>query len=150
MTAIDVEGYRLDPERLYQPDTHVWVQPVAGGRLRVGLDPLGVETLGTLAMLALGPPGTSVARGEPLGTMEAEKFVGPLAAPVTGLVTAVNDAVVSDPRLVHRDPLGAWLLELETTGPDEELSGLVTGEGAVRAWFASRLAAYRERGVLAE
>lgn len=144
-----VEGYRLAADRAYDPDTHVWVERLVGGTVRVGLDPLGLETMGTLAQLDLLGPGTAIARGEPLGTLEAEKFVGPLASPLSGTVAAINDDVIRDPRLVHDDPLAAWLLELEPSDYDGEVSALVRGDG-IPAWFTARLADYRLKGVLAE
>lgn len=146
---LQIEGYRLAADRAYDPDTHVWVERRAGGTVRVGLDPLGLETMGTLAQLDLLGPGTAIARGEALGTLEAEKFVGPLASPLSGTVVAVNDAAIRDPRLVHDDPFAAWLLELEPSDYDAEVSALVSGDGIV-PWFTARLADYRLKGVLAE
>lgn len=146
---LEVEGYRLDGDRAYHPDTHVWVDQLGDGGVRIGLDPLGVETTGTLAQLSLIEPGAIVAAGEPLGSVEAEKFVGPLASPVSGTVTAVNHDAVADPHLLHRDPLGTWLVELAPTELEAELSTLVRGE-AIAEWFVRRLATYRLEGVLAE
>ena len=150
MTAIDVEGYVLDDQRRYHPETHLWVDRLPSGLVRIGLDPLGVETSGSLAQLELGAVGTTVRRGDPLGTMEAEKFVGPLLSPLSGRISAVNLDVIADPRLVHRDPFEAWLVELDAERFDEESAALVGGEDGIRRWFSARLADYRERGVLAE
>lgn len=146
---LEIEGYRLAPDRAYQPDTHVWVERRASGTVRVGLDPLGLETMGTLAQLELARAGTTVERGDALGTLEAEKFVGPLESPLSGAVVAVNDAVINDPRLVHDDPFAAWLLELDPTDFAAEASALVTGDD-IAPWFTAKLADYRLKGVLAE
>ena len=145
----DVAGYLLARDRAYDPDTHMWVKQEAAGTVRLGLDPLGLETMGTLAQLELLPAGTSVVRGEPLGTLEAEKFVGPLASPLTGTVLAVNADAVADPRIVHRDPLGTWLVELHPADCARESTSLVAGEEIV-GWFTAKLAEYRLKGVLAE
>jgi len=147
---LEVQGYRLALDRAYDRDSHVWVQVLAPDRVRLGMDPLGVETSGTLAQLALVPPGTDVRRAEPLGTIEAEKFVGPLPAPLSGTVVARNEAAVADPGLVHRDPFGeGWLLELAPSDLEGELGLLVQGE-KVTAWFEAKVADYRLKGVLAE
>lgn len=146
-SEIRIQGYAVALDRGYHPRTDVWVLPVGPGRVRVGLDPLGVETLGSLAQVALAEVGTTVAAGDPLGSMEAEKFVGPLAAPVSGRIVAVNDDVVADPRSVHADPNGAWFVELEVTG--DPLAGLVVGDD-IAPWFAAKVADYRAQGVLAE
>lgn len=145
----EVAGYQLARDRSYHPDTHVWVKREAGGAVRFGLDPLGIETMGTLAQLELLPAGTSVERGEPLGTLEAEKFVGPLESPLSGTVLAVNGDAVADPRIVHDDPFGAWLVELNPADYAGEAAGLVAGD-EIAGWFTAKLAEYRLKGVLAE
>ena len=84
------------------------------------MDALGVETSGTIAQLAFLPVGEQLKRGEAFGSLEAAKFVGPLTSPLSGTVTATNDAVVADPALVERDPYGdGWLVELTLADPGE-------------------------------
>jgi glycine cleavage system H protein len=149
-TTADVAGYRVRVDRAYQPHTHMWVQRVAGGRVRIGLDPLGVEINGTLAQLSLAAPGERVAAGRPFGQLEAAKFVGPLLSPVGGVVAAANADVLAAPGLVEDDPYGVgWLVELV---PDDPADGpdLVSGADAVVSWFARRVDEYRIKGVLAE
>jgi glycine cleavage system H protein len=148
--TVVVDGYEVALDRAYDPENHLWVQQIDDALVRVGMDPLGVETSGTLAQVAFSPIGTEVARGAPFGSLEAAKFVGPLVAPVSGTVAAHNEAVLADPSLVERDPFGdGWLVELAAPALDEELAQLVTGEG-VRPWFEGKLADYRLRGVIAE
>jgi glycine cleavage system H protein len=147
---IEIDGYALALDRAYHPDDHLWVQPLDGARARIGMDPLGVETSGTLAQLAFEPVGATVARGEPFGSLEAVKFVGPLVAPISGTIAAHNDDALADPSLVERDPFGrGWLVELACSALDEEL-GLLLRDDAVRPWFEGKLADYRLRGVIAE
>lgn len=146
---LEIEGYRVATDRAYHPETHVWVERRANGTVRLGLDPLGLETMGTLGQLALAPAGTTVERGEAIGTLEAEKFVGPLESPLSGSVVAVNDAAVDEPRSVHDDPFASWLVELVPTDLDGEAPDLVAGD-EIGPWFAAKVADYRLKGVLAE
>ena len=109
----EVAGFEVAVDRAYDPAGHLWVSMIGPDRARIGLDALGVETSGTIAQLAFLPTGEHLKRGEAFGSLEAAKFVGPLASPLTGTVTATNDTVVADPALVERDPYGAgWLVEL--------------------------------------
>lgn len=145
-----VRGYRLCLDRAYDAETHMWVQVVDPARVRVGLDPLGVETSGTLAQLSFGAPGDDVQRGAAFGSLEAEKFVGPLVSPLSGTIFAVNDAVLADPGLVERDPFGqGWLVELAPSALDVESAALVHG-ARVADWFKAKVDEYRLKGVLAE
>jgi hypothetical protein len=58
-----------------------------------------------------------------------------LVSPVTGIVAAVNRAVVEDPSLVHRDPYArGWLLTV--TPADEAYEQWPHGESA-KAWLQS-------------
>jgi glycine cleavage system H protein len=147
--TIAIEGYTLPLDRLYQSQSHLWVQLLEPGRARVGMDPLGVETAGDLVQLALEPAGTVLQRGTSFGSIEAAKFVGPLEAPISGTVMVVNDIAVSDPWTVQSDCTGAgWLIEIEPSDPGE-FHLLLQGEEQVGAWFAERLADYRMKGVIA-
>ena len=145
---IEVDGFPLALDRMYEPATHMWVQRDAG-MVRVGMDPLGVETSGTLAQLSFAAAGTLLAAGSPFGQLEAAKFVGPLVSPVTGTLLAVNGAVLADPGLAERDPYGAgWLAEAAVG--DAGLPGLLADPNDIIDWFAGKVTEYRLKGVLAE
>ncbi len=144
---LDFGGYELRLDRGYDPETHFWVQEAGDGRVRVGFDALTADTYGALAQLIMSPIGTAVQRGEEFGSLEAAKFVGPLTAPVSGVLAAVNDAVLADPETVLRDPYGhGWLAEFTVSAAP---AGLVEGEEA-RSWFAREVDDYREKGLVAE
>jgi len=147
---IEVAGFGVALDRAYDGTGHFWVSMVGPDRARIGMDALGVETSGTLAQLAFLPVGEHVKRGEAFGSLEAAKFVGPLTSPLSGTVSAANDAVVFDPTLVERDPYGAgWLIELDLADPGE-LSDLVSGTQPIKVWFEAEVEDYRMKGVLAE
>lgn len=144
---LDFGGYELRLDRSYDPETHLWVQEVGDGRVRVGFDALTADTYGALAQLIMSPVGTAVERGEEFGSLEAAKFVGPLTAPVSGVLTAVNDTVLADPETVLRDPYGhGWLAEFTVGAAPADL---VEGDQA-RSWFAGEVADYRDKGLVAE
>jgi glycine cleavage system H protein len=147
---VEVAGFGVALDRAYDGTGHFWVSMVGPDRARVGMDALGVETSGTLAQLAFLPVGEHLKRGEAFGSLEAAKFVGPLTSPLSGTVSATNDAVVADPALVERDPYGAgWLIELDLADPGE-LSDLVSGSQPIKVWFEAEIEDYRMKGVLAE
>jgi glycine cleavage system H protein len=145
-----VSGYPLRLDRFYDPDTHMWVQTRADGLLRIGLDALTADTYGSLAQLMITPSGTAVERGDPFGSLEAAKFVGPLTAPLSGVVKQVNAAVLEDPGLVLREPYdGGWLVDLDPSELDHEGDVLV-GDEAAHAWFTQAVAHHRAKGLVAE
>ncbi len=149
-----VDGFPLALDRLYQPQTHMWLAlsgAASAPTARIGIDALGVAANGTLAQLSLPGAGTVLVAGRPFGQLEAAKFVGPLVSPVAGTVTASNDAVAADPGLAERDPYGdGWLIEARLTGPVREQTGLLADPAEIRQWFAAKIADYRLKGVIAE
>jgi glycine cleavage system H protein len=146
----EVCGFHVRMDVAYDPESHMWVQSAPGGRVRIGLEPLEVEASGTVAAVTVEGRGTRLARGEQVGSLEAEKFVGPLRCPLSGVVAAVNEVVVEHPSKVDSDPYGSWLVELEPTNLDEETEHLVSGRAAIREWFSAQVSEYRLKGVLAE
>lgn len=147
---VEVAGYPLRLDRFYDPDTHMWVLMKPDGLVRIGLDALTADTYGSLAQLVVSAPGTPLDRGDPFGSLEAAKFVGPLSSPLSGLVAAVNQAVLDDPELVLRAPYDeGWLVELDPTELEDE-GGLLVGDDVAHTWFAQAVADHREKGLVAE
>ncbi|MDA8072017.1 MAG: hypothetical protein M0Z82_10570 [Actinomycetota bacterium] len=147
-----VRGFEVWLDLAYAEGSHMWVDQPTPETARVGLDTLGVQTSGSLAHVDLVALGTELRRGEPMGTVEADKFVGPLRSPLSGVVRQRNEAVLGDPGLVQRAPYSAgWLLVLAPPagGWDGELDRLVHGPDAVRSWFDEEIRRFRREGVLA-
>jgi glycine cleavage system H protein len=146
-----VAGFPVRTDRHYDPASHLWVLPLPDGVVRVGMDSLNVETTGTLAGLDFLPEGTELRRGTPYGTVEAAKFVGPLATPLTSVLVRGNPAVLVDPGLIEREPYDdGWLVELRPTDWDGESPMLLSGVPELETWMAAEVADYRERGLIAE
>ena len=146
----EVGGYRLRADRHYDRERHLWVELEAGSRTaRIGFDPLGRETSGDIVEVSLAEVGELVKRGEAFGNVEAAKFVGPLQAPVSGVVSGRNAMVLSRPGALNEDPNEAWLIELDVSDTTE-LSQLLTGEEVLRPWFAGEIERYRQQGAVAE
>jgi glycine cleavage system H protein len=142
-----VEGIDLPDDLYYQPDDHLWVR-LEGPRARVGVDDMAQRSAGTISALRLKPAGRPIAKGKPFGTMEAGKYVGPLKAPLAGLVVEINAEVMNRPGLLNTDPYGeGWLLLIEPEDAARDLATLFHGD-AVQPWLAQSVADWRKRGLL--
>jgi glycine cleavage system H protein len=134
------------PTDLYYDPSHVWARLDPVGRITVGIDALGLQSLGDMAYVSLHPAGSAVRRGEPLGVLEAAKMTGDLIAPVSGTVVARNEAVLQDPSLVNQDPYGlGWLVSIEPSDWEKESVTLIHG-GAVMDWVSAEMERYRAQG----
>jgi glycine cleavage system H protein len=106
------------PDNLRYTAEHEWVTPAAEGTVRIGITHHAQDALGDIVFVQLPEPGTEVEAGQPLGEVESTKSVSDVYAPLTGTVTARNDALEQTPELVNSDPYGAgWMFELRISDP---------------------------------
>ena len=109
------------PANLKYTKSHEWVEFTGEATAKVGLTDHAQHELGDLVFVNLPESGDSLTAGEALGDVESVKAVSDVNSPVTGTVSAVNDAVSDDPSLVNSDPYGSWFIEVEGITDQEEL-----------------------------
>ena len=103
------------PDDLLYTSEHEWVRgPVeAGSSVRVGITDYAQEALGDIVYVSLPEVGADLDTGSAIGELESTKSVSDVYAPLSGTVTAVNEALDGTPELVNSDPYGeGWLFEL--------------------------------------
>ncbi len=88
--------------------------------VRIGITDYAQDALGDVVFVDLPKVGSSVAAGGQVGEVESTKSVSEIYAPVTGTVTAVNEALNSAPELLNAAPYGeGWICELTVSSLDE-------------------------------
>jgi glycine cleavage system H protein len=81
--------------------------------------------------------GDSLSKGDAIAAVESVKAASDVYAPVSGTVTAINDALSDTPEAVNSDPYGgAWMIKLELSDLSE-LDGLMDA-AAYEAYLGSR------------
>lgn len=106
------------PEDLRYTDKHEWVRVGNGAVARVGITDYAAEALGDVVYVSLPQVGEEVAVEDACAEVESTKSVSDVYAPVSGVVTAVNEQLTSTPETVNADPYGdGWLFELELGDP---------------------------------
>ena len=144
-----VDKYEIREGLLYDPLNHFWLD-VSGTTAVIGMSPLIQETSGSFVAVLFSNPVTSFKKGESIGTVEAEKHVGPLKAPLSGTVRLVNEAVINNPRLINEEPYdGGWMMEIDLSDVSE-IKGMITGEKNIKEWFESELKKFDEKGWTAQ
>lgn len=105
-------------DRRYTKD-HEWI--LVGGAIgTIGITDYAQHELGDVVFVELPKPGTKLAVGKPLGTVESVKAVSEIYAPASGEVTEVNEALESSPDKINSDPHGsAWLVKVRLSHPSE-------------------------------
>ena len=116
------------PENLQYTKEHEWVLADANTYM-MGITDYAQSALGDIVYVQLPKIGESVTAGTVCGEVESTKSVSEIFAPVTGVVSAINESLSSAPELINSDPYGAgWLIKIDITTPPTEL--LTAGEYA--------------------
>ena len=115
-------------------EEHEWLRQ-EGEEVVVGITEHAAQQLGDLVFVELPEEGVTVAKGEEIVTIESVKAASDIMAPLDGVVTEVNGAIVENPVLVNEDPMeNGWFFKMTLNDPSE-FNGLMDEE-AYRAYIA--------------
>ena len=105
-------------------ESHEWVR-TDDATARVGITDFAQDELGDVVFVELPEEGADISSGDAFGVVESIKAVSDIYAPVSGTVTAINEALFDQPELVNEDPFGeGWMLEVELAA-ERELDDLL-------------------------
>lgn len=94
---------------------HEWIS--ADGA--IGITNHAQDSLGDIVFVELPKVGAEITTGKTFGTVESVKAVSDLYAPVSGTVTAVNEALATAPEQVNKDAHGSWMIKVKVKDPAE-------------------------------
>lgn len=115
------------PDMLKYTEEHEWLK-LDGDEVTVGITEHAAEQLGDLVFVELPEEGITVAKGDEVVTIESVKAASDITAPLDGVITEVNPAIVENPSLVNSDPLeDGWFFKMTLADPSE-LDGLMDEE----------------------
>ncbi|TAL62722.1 MAG: glycine cleavage system protein GcvH [Legionella sp.] len=99
--------------------THEWLK-TNKDEVVVGITEHAQELLGDMVFVELPEVGEVFKTGDELGVVESVKAASDFYAPVSGIITAINGAVVENPALVNSAPYGeGWLVKMKPSSPNE-------------------------------
>ncbi len=108
------------PKDLFYTNNHEWTKFI-GSTVTIGITDFAQSELGDIIYIEFPSIGQELVKDQPFGTIEAVKTVADLNAPVSGIVTAINDRLDDSPELVNNDPYGdGWMIKIESSGPSEK------------------------------
>ena len=100
-------------------EQHEWVR-IDGPSAQVGITDYAQDALGDVVYVQLPDVGLEVVANSSCAEVESTKSVSEIYAPVSGKVTAVNEALNDEPELLNRDPYGAgWIFTVNVADPAE-------------------------------
>ena len=123
-----INGCNLPEELYYLVEKHVWVRTEGADVITIGMNDVAGNLAGNVLSLTAKKVGKTVPKGQSVATIESAKWVGPVPAPVSGEIVAVNEDARKDPKLVNQDPYGqGWIVKLKPSNWEAEKVGVVTG-----------------------
>lgn len=116
------------PADLRYSEDHEWVRQ-DGDVVTIGITEYAQDSLGDVVFVEIPELGSAVSAGESFTEIESTKSVSDIYAPLSGTISAVNDALDEQPELLNNDPYGdGWICSIEISDPDE-LDVLLDADG---------------------
>lgn len=117
------------PQDLKYAKTHEWVRIEDDGTVTVGISDHAQDLLGDMVFIELPEVGRELEAEEDCAVVESVKAASDIYAPITGEVTAVNEALEDAPDTVNSDPYGeGWLFRMRPTD-EASVAALLDAEG---------------------
>ncbi|MGG2018583.1 glycine cleavage system protein GcvH [Pseudomonas sp. S8] len=107
------------PAELRFAESHEWARLEADGTVTVGISDHAQEALGDVVFVELTEVGKVFAAGEAAGVVESVKAASDIYSPISGEVTAVNEALADSPEELNNDPYAAWIFKLKPSDKSE-------------------------------
>lgn len=110
------------PSNLRFSESHEWVDQATG---TVGITFHAQEQLGDIVHVELPKVGRKVKAGESVAEVESVKAVSEIYSPISGTISAVNDALDGAEDAINKDPyVSGWLFRV-TVDDASELNKLL-------------------------
>ena len=106
------------PQALLYSKKHEWIK-VEGDTVHIGITDYAQQALGDIVFVELPSVGNALRAGDTFGVVESVKAASDLFSPLSGTVTAVNQALLDSPGLLNSDPYGSWMLAVKLSDVSE-------------------------------
>jgi glycine cleavage system H protein len=107
------------PEELKYHPEHDWAR-IDGHEATFGITWYAQDSLGEVVFFEAPQVGATVTKDQSYTEVESVKAVSEVIAPLSGEVTAVNEALGSSPETINDDPYGeGWLVKVKLSDLSE-------------------------------
>ena len=101
------------PADLRYSSDHEWIRQ-DGNVVTIGITEYAQDSLGDVVFVEVPEQGTTVVLGDSFTEVESTKSVSDIYAPVSGVISAVNEALDDQPELLNSDPYGeGWICSIQ-------------------------------------
>jgi glycine cleavage system H protein len=107
------------PDELKYHPEHDWAR-IDGEEATFGITWYAQDALGEVVFYDPPEVGAQVSKDQPYAEVESVKAVSDVVSPLSGEITAVNDALSDSPEQINEDPYGeGWLVKVKLSDPSE-------------------------------
>jgi glycine cleavage system H protein len=118
MTRSAVAEASYPDELKYHPE-HDWAR-IEGDEATFGVTWYAQDSLGEIVFFDPPAVGSQVQKDQAYAEVESVKAVSDVFAPLSGEITAVNEALADSPEQVNHDPYGeGWMVKVRLSDPSE-------------------------------
>ncbi len=108
------------PNNLKYTKTHEWVMDNGDGTATIGITDYAQDLLGDIVFIQPPESGAAVKAKQDCAVVESVKAASDIYSPISGSVTAGNDALSSAPETVNKDPYGeGWIFKIKLSNAGE-------------------------------
>jgi glycine cleavage system H protein len=126
------------PADLKYTAEHEWVRVIDESTIQFGITDYAQHALGDIVFVSLPSVGDSLTAGATCGEVESTKSVSDIYAPVSGEVSARNDAIETSPDTLNSDPYNnGWIVEVKVSGSATEVVAQLLDAAAYQAITSS-------------
>ena len=110
---MEIDHCIFPDDLLYDLENNTWLRVEEDGEVTIGVTSVLPAIAGKLTLARLKAVGIDIQRGQSLGTLESQKFVGPIPSPVSGILVKTNGLVADKPRIINDAPYeDGWIARL--------------------------------------
>ena len=128
-----IGGFSVPDNLRYHPG-HTWALSESPNLVRIGMDDFATKLTGKAEQVNLPQRGQWIRQGQKVWSIVRNGVKVDMVSPIEGSVSDINEAVVSDPSLIGKDPYGeGWMVTVQSPDAKTNLRNLLGG--ALARWW---------------
>jgi glycine cleavage system H protein len=140
---MQISGYEF-PDGLYYDKLHSWAK-VEGNAVTQGLTEFGQAIAQEIVFVEVPRVGRDVEQGQTFMSMESGKWVGRIAALVSGKIAEVNEELEWEPTLVNDSSYEeGWLVKIDMSDAGELGNLMEAGSPELKAFIEEEAEKYED------
>jgi glycine cleavage system H protein len=137
-------GKYVFPDELYYDKNHGWAL-VEGNTVTQGVSEFAQKISKEIVYVEVPRAGRTVEQGKTFMSMESGKWVGRIAAMVSGVIAEANEELEWDVVPINEDPFGeGWLAKIEASDLGELDNLFKASDAEFQAFIESEIEKYRD------